>query len=110
MHFEFAHTKPPVPQEEGSPEQPLALIAYTRPLANDSSPLAPTTPSELVVRSPALIELSLPCPVRYSSLDPTRIVGGLSGPSRSATAGVSTSLPWSSSLLSSAGTLELKVG
>src|SRR5947209_3009774 len=81
------------------PEQlivpPLDLIAYRRPLANERTPVAPTAPSDVEVRLPAFMPPSSPVFARYSSLLPTTIVGL---PSISATAGVSISLPWSSSI------------
>ena len=39
VHCALAQLKPPVAHEDGSEEQPLALIAYTRPLANFSTPV-----------------------------------------------------------------------
>ena len=84
---------PPVAQEEGSELQPVDLIAYTRPLAKWSRPVSPSTPSEVAVVAAALIEPSSPWPVRYSSLEPTMIVGGLPRRRVGAIAGVSTSLP-----------------
>src|SRR6202035_2798245 len=93
-----AQAIPPVAQEEGSEEQPLALIAYTRPLAKLRMPALPIRPSEAVVVLAALISPSSPLLTRYSSLVPTTMLGGLPGPSRFATVGVSTILPWSSSL------------
>src|ERR1700752_3490368 len=48
-HFAAAHFKPPVAHVPGSEEQPLALMAYTRLLPNSSSPLSPSTPSEVVL-------------------------------------------------------------
>src|SRR5437763_14483533 len=104
-HFEAAHLKPPVAHEDDSEEQPPALIAYKRLLPNFSTPVLPITPSDAVFTAEALISPSLPWPEMYSSLLPTMIVGALPGPSRFATAGVSTILPWSSSLSSPAGTL-----
>jgi hypothetical protein len=71
------------------------LIAYTRPFAKLSSPVAPRAPRDVEVRFPALIAPSSPVPARYSSLEPTTIVGL---PSRPAIAGVSMILPWSSSI------------
>src|ERR1700751_2831923 len=109
VHLAPSHLKPPVAHVPGSEEQPSALIAYTRLLPNSSSPVLPSTPSEAVLMSEALISPSLPCPEMYSSLVPTMIVGGLPGPARLATAGVSTILPWSSFLSSPAGTFELNV-
>ena len=38
VHFALAHLNPPVAHEDGSDEQPLALIAYTRPLAKRQQP------------------------------------------------------------------------
>src|SRR3984885_2800317 len=110
LHFEPSHLNPPVAHDDGSDEQPPALIAYTRPLANVNRPEAPTTPSEAVFTPLAFSSPSLPAPARYSSFVPTMMLGGLPGPSSWATAGVSTILPWSSDLSWLAGTFALKRG
>src|SRR5947209_20291358 len=54
------------------PEQlmlpPVALIAYTRLLANENCPVAPRAPRLAEVKLPALIPPSSPELVKYSSL------------------------------------------
>src|SRR5947209_20250650 len=76
------------------PEQviapPVALIAYTRPLANWSTPRAPIAPTAAEVSEPASSPPSSPVLTAYSSLVPTTISGL---PPTEATAGVSTILP-----------------
>src|ERR1700751_4978430 len=70
------------PEQVISP--PVGLIAYTRPFANDKRRVAPSRPSEVEVRLPALIGPSSPVFARYSSLLPT-MIEGLPEPSMSAT-------------------------
>src|ERR1700694_4281445 len=77
VHFELSQWKPPVAHEDGSPEQPLALIAYTRPLAKCRTPVLPSSPSEAAVVLAEFISPSLPALVRYSSFEPTMMLGGL---------------------------------
>src|SRR5205085_10267821 len=48
---------------------PVDLIAYTRPLANERMPVAPSAPSDVEVRLPAFIPPSSPVFARYSSFE-----------------------------------------
>ena len=80
LHFALAHVKPPVTHEDELVEQPPALMAYTRLLANFSR--GPSTPSEADVVFEELIGPSFPLLARYSSFVPTMMLGGFAGPSR----------------------------
>ena len=111
LHFAASHLKPPVAHEDGSEEQPLALIAYTRPLANSAARSRRRTPSEAVVRSPALIAPSLPCSVEVLLVgaddDRRRLVRAVEVGHRRA---CRRSCPGLRFCRGSPGTLELNVG